>query len=102
LFALAIGGNPKQNINAGITHYKSVEDWKNNLLTTANARPPVLYALDAKTGKMLYQSGAAIKSWVHFSGLGSPRVAFTRSTTTRVSIVSASSHNEDLAMVDTA
>ena len=73
LFALATGENPKQNINPGITHYKSVQDWKNNLLTTAQraagTRPAVLYALDAKTGKLLYQSGAAMKSWVHFSGL---------------------------------
>ena len=28
-----------------------------------------LYALDAKTGKLLYKSGSAMKSWVHFSGL---------------------------------
>jgi outer membrane protein assembly factor BamB len=32
-------------------------------------RNAVLYALDAKTGKVLYQSGSAIGSWVHFSGL---------------------------------
>jgi outer membrane protein assembly factor BamB len=29
----------------------------------------VLYALDAKTGKVLYESGSAIGSWTHFSGL---------------------------------
>jgi outer membrane protein assembly factor BamB len=29
----------------------------------------VLYALDAKTGRVLYQSGDAIATWVHFSGL---------------------------------
>ena len=29
----------------------------------------VLKALDAKTGKELYNSGDAIGSWVHFSGL---------------------------------
>ena len=29
----------------------------------------ILYALDAKTGEVLYQSGSAIESWVHFSGL---------------------------------
>ncbi|MFN8009644.1 MAG: PQQ-binding-like beta-propeller repeat protein [Terriglobia bacterium] len=29
----------------------------------------VLYALDAKTGKALYQSGDLIDTWVHFSGL---------------------------------
>lgn len=29
----------------------------------------MLYALDAKTGKVLYQSGDAIDTWVHFSEL---------------------------------
>jgi len=31
--------------------------------------PAVLYALDARTGKVLYQSGNAMNTWVHFSGL---------------------------------
>src|SRR5439155_4314473 len=43
------------------------------LLTTeergSGTRPAVLFALDAKTGKLLYQSGDSMKSWVHFSGL---------------------------------
>ncbi len=34
-----------------------------------NTRPAVLRALDAKTGKELYNSGDAMTSWVHFSGL---------------------------------
>jgi hypothetical protein len=34
-----------------------------------NTRPAVLVALDAKTGRALYQSGNAMHSWVHFSGL---------------------------------
>ncbi len=34
-----------------------------------NTRPAVLKALDAKTGKELYNSGSSISSWVHFSGL---------------------------------
>jgi outer membrane protein assembly factor BamB len=73
LFALATGENPRQDRILGVLHYKSVEDWKKNLLTTAErsagTQPAVLFALDAKTGKMLYQSGDAMKSWVHFSGL---------------------------------
>ena len=32
-------------------------------------RPAVLYALDAKTGKELYNSGNSMTGWVHFSGL---------------------------------
>jgi outer membrane protein assembly factor BamB len=35
-----------------------------------NTHNAVLYALDAKTGKTLYQSGDAMTTWVHFSGLG--------------------------------
>jgi outer membrane protein assembly factor BamB len=34
-----------------------------------NTHAAVLRALDMKTGKELYNSGAAISSWVHFSGL---------------------------------
>jgi outer membrane protein assembly factor BamB len=34
-----------------------------------NTRPAVLKALDARTGKELYNSGSSITSWVHFSGL---------------------------------
>ena len=34
-----------------------------------NTRPAVLRALDAATGKELYNSGDAMSSWVHFSGL---------------------------------
>jgi outer membrane protein assembly factor BamB len=34
-----------------------------------NTHPAVLRALDAGTGKELYNSGSAISSWVHFSGL---------------------------------
>jgi outer membrane protein assembly factor BamB len=34
-----------------------------------NTHPAVLKALDAWTGKELYNSGSAISSWVHFTGL---------------------------------
>jgi len=73
LFALATGENPQQTHVQGLMHFKNVEEWKQNLLTTeqraTGTRPAVLYALDAKSGKLLYQSGTAMKSWVHFSGL---------------------------------
>ena len=36
---------------------------------TMNTKPAVLHALDARTGKELYNSDGAIKTWVHFSGL---------------------------------
>ena len=32
-------------------------------------QPAVLHALDAHTGKELYNSGQSITNWVHFSGL---------------------------------
>jgi outer membrane protein assembly factor BamB len=38
-------------------------------LRLKNTRPAVLKALDAETGKELYNSGDAMASWVHFSGL---------------------------------
>jgi outer membrane protein assembly factor BamB len=41
-------------------------DESNRLL---NTHPAVLKALDARTGKELYNSGTAMTSWVHFSGL---------------------------------
>lgn len=72
LFAVATGENPRQDRVIGM-HYKSMDDWKHNLLTTAErsagTRPAVLMALDARTGKLLYQSGDSIKTWVHFTGL---------------------------------
>lgn len=34
-----------------------------------NTRPAVLKALDAKTGRELFNSGTAMTTWVHFSGL---------------------------------
>ncbi len=35
----------------------------------SNTRPAVLKALDAQTGKLLFESGSSISTWVHFSGL---------------------------------
>ena len=73
LFILATGENPRQDKILGKMHYKSEPEWKQNLLTTeersAGTHPAVLMALDAKTGKLLYQSGSAMKSWNHFGGL---------------------------------
>jgi outer membrane protein assembly factor BamB len=73
MFALATGENPRQTRVATLKHFKSEQEWKNNLLTNEDRAqgtfPAVLKALDARTGKLLYQSGDAMKSWVHFSGL---------------------------------
>jgi hypothetical protein len=34
-----------------------------------NTQPAILRALDAYTGKELFNSGTAFSTWVHFSGL---------------------------------
>jgi outer membrane protein assembly factor BamB len=73
MYGIATGENPRQDHILGVTHYKSMEEWRHNLLTTAErsagTHPAVLMAMDAKTGKLLYQSGDAMKTWVHFTGL---------------------------------
>jgi outer membrane protein assembly factor BamB len=73
VFIVATGENPRQDKMLGKTDFKSEQEWKQNLLTTeergAGTHPAVLMALDAKTGKLLYQSGNSMKSWNHFGGL---------------------------------
>ncbi len=72
VFILATGENPRQ-VKQERTEFKSEKDWKENLLTTeergAGTHGAELMALDAKTGKLLYRSGTAMKSWNHFGGL---------------------------------
>ena len=71
VFVLSNGENARQTHEGGIITQK----W--TLLSDAeklqNTRTAVLYALDAKTGKVLYQSGDAMQGWVHFSGLALSR-----------------------------
>lgn len=67
VFTLSTGENAKQVqqgevIQPNITLLTDVE-------RGANTRNAVLYALDAKTGKVLFNSGNAFETWVHFSGL---------------------------------
>jgi hypothetical protein len=68
VFGLSTGENVRQTKEGGVIN------WTKLTLLTAEQRKEltsraVLYALDAKTGKVLYQSADAIESWVHFSGL---------------------------------
>lgn len=67
VFALSTGENPQQTEGPTVIYagQKTLTDAQ-RAQNTSNA---VLYALDAKTGKVLFQSGAAIGTWVHFSGL---------------------------------
>lgn len=73
VYVVATGENPRQDKELGKTNFKSEQEWKQNLLTTeergAGTHPAMLMALDAKTGKLLYQSGEAMKTWNHFGGL---------------------------------
>ena len=70
VFGLSTGENPMQVTQGAVIvnlppGFKLLTDAQRRL-DTKNA---VLYALDAKTGKTLYESGNAIPDWVHFSGL---------------------------------
>lgn len=73
VFVVATGENPRQDKMLGKTDFKSEQEWKQNLLTTAErgqgTKPASLLALDAKTGKLLYRSTDAMKTWNHFGGL---------------------------------
>ena len=68
MFALSTGENTAQVSGPGVWNQPG-----HTILTdqqrTLNTHRAVLYALDAKTGRVLYQSGDAIATWVHFSGL---------------------------------
>lgn len=72
VFVLGTGENPKQ-VHEMRTEFKSEQDWKQNLLTTeergSGTHPQTLFALDAKTGKVLYRNSSSMKSWNHFGGL---------------------------------
>ena len=72
VFILATGENPRQ-VKQERTKLKNEQDWKQNLLTTEERGTGTHQAermtLDAKTGKLLYRSGKAMKSWNHFGGL---------------------------------
>ncbi len=67
VFTLSTGENAKQAqqgevIQPNLTLLTDAE-------RRANTRNAVLYALDAGTGKVLFNSGNAFDGWVHFSGL---------------------------------
>jgi outer membrane protein assembly factor BamB len=67
VFALSTGENTNQTAGAALlyTGQRLLTDAERN----QNTKNAVLYALDAKTGKALYQSRDVITTWVHFSGL---------------------------------
>jgi PQQ-like domain len=67
LFVLSTGENIQQ------THEGGVFDPNVKALTIkdreSHTSHAILYAMDARTGKVLWASGNDMKSWVHFSGL---------------------------------
>ena len=67
IFVLSTGENPMQTTGGKVifTHQKILT----NQQREADTHNAVLYALDARTGKTLYQSGKAMGAWTHFSGL---------------------------------
>ncbi len=67
VFALSTGENTQQTTGSPLIFqkHKLLSDQQR----IENVHRAVLYALDAKTGKTLYDSGSAIESWTHFSGL---------------------------------
>ncbi len=72
VFVVGTGENPKQ-VHEMRTQFKSEQDWKQNLLTTEErgqgTHGQTLFALNAKTGQVLYRNDSAMKSWNHFGGL---------------------------------
>ncbi len=66
-FTLSTGENTQQTTGEAVIYHgqKTLSDAE-RAEHTHNA---VLYALDARTGQVLYESGAAMATWVHFTGL---------------------------------
>ena len=72
LFALSTGENPQQQHNQETSfqqHRRMEKESSNDGTERAGDHRAVLNAIDARTGKLLYQSGEAMKTCVHFSGL---------------------------------
>ncbi len=72
VFALSNGENARQSINAGIMPFGKFDS--DELLEDStradNKKSAELRALDALTGKTLYDSGPSVfNSWAHFSGI---------------------------------
>jgi outer membrane protein assembly factor BamB len=73
VFGLSNGEDIRQNKEGGKIDITTIDWTKFKLLTIkerrANPNRAILYALDAKTGKTLYNSDVSIDTWTHFSGL---------------------------------
>jgi hypothetical protein len=67
VFALSTGENTQQTTGPAVIY--SGQKLLTDQQRSENTHNAVLFALDARTGRVLYQSGETIASWVHFSGL---------------------------------
>jgi outer membrane protein assembly factor BamB len=67
LFTLSSGENVRQSREGGLITSKPTA--LSNAQRKENTSRAVLFALDAQSGNVLYQSGEAFDTWVHFSGL---------------------------------
>jgi outer membrane protein assembly factor BamB len=67
VFVQSTGENPTQTVGPRVIY--SGQKLLTDQQREQDTHHSVLYALDAKTGKVLYQSGQTMTSWVHFSGL---------------------------------
>ncbi|HEV2351215.1 MAG TPA: PQQ-binding-like beta-propeller repeat protein [Terriglobia bacterium] len=67
VFVLSTGENREQTTGDKVmfSHQRLLTDAER----AANTHHAVLYALDARSGKVLFDSGNAMTTWVHFSGL---------------------------------
>ncbi|PYV15761.1 MAG: hypothetical protein DMG21_14045 [Acidobacteria bacterium] len=67
VFGVSTGENPQQTSGTRVVYQG--QKLLSDVERAEHARHVVLYAMDAKTGKVLYSSGDTISTWVHFSGL---------------------------------
>jgi hypothetical protein len=68
VFALSNGEDVRQTKEGGIINFSNLT-LLSDTQRSSNINRAVLHALEAKTGKILFQSGDAMDTWVHFSGL---------------------------------
>jgi outer membrane protein assembly factor BamB len=69
VLALSTGENPVQVSGEQAKVIYSGQRLLTNQERAANTHNAELYALDAKTGKLLFRSAEEMATWVHFSGL---------------------------------
>jgi outer membrane protein assembly factor BamB len=67
VFAISTGENPMQTTGPNVIY--SGQKLLSDVQRSERTRHVILYALDARSGKVLYSSGDDVTGWTHFSGL---------------------------------